>query len=127
VGGDGLTGNDQILNSWKEIARYLGRGVRTVQRWERDMGLPVRRPRGRDRSAVVALRSDIDAWVNRCPVKDVRSATTIHDVKVRAGSMQAMAARLLKLAAQTQAETQRALDLYNKRLQGRARQTSNTA
>ncbi len=31
-----------VLNSWKEIACYLGRGVRTVQRYERDLGLPVR-------------------------------------------------------------------------------------
>lgn len=28
--------NAEVLNSWKEIARYLGRGVRTVQRWDAD-------------------------------------------------------------------------------------------
>lgn len=31
------------LNSWKEIATFLGRGVRTVQRWERELQLPVHR------------------------------------------------------------------------------------
>ena len=31
------------LDSWKEIASYLGRGIRTVQRWEREEGLPVHR------------------------------------------------------------------------------------
>ena len=31
------------LDSWKEIAGYLKRDVRTVQRWERDFGLPVQR------------------------------------------------------------------------------------
>jgi hypothetical protein len=31
------------LDSWKEIASYLGRGVRTVQRWECEEGLPVHR------------------------------------------------------------------------------------
>ncbi len=31
------------LDSWKEIAAYLKRGARTVQRWERDEGLPVHR------------------------------------------------------------------------------------
>jgi phage terminase Nu1 subunit (DNA packaging protein) len=122
-----LTNNEQILNSWKEIAQYLGRGVRTVQRWERDMGLPVRRPRGKDRSAVVALRTELDNWVNRCPVKNHKSNGQLHDVHVRAAAMRAMAARLLQLATQTQAETQRALDLYNKLQQARARQTSNTA
>jgi hypothetical protein len=61
--------SDQILNSWKEIARYLNRGVRTVQRWEAELGLPVRRPRGRRRSAVIAMRSEIDEWLNRCPLE----------------------------------------------------------
>lgn len=55
------------LNSWKEIARYLDRGVRTVQRWERDLHLPVRRPWGKKRSAVVAIRKEIDDWISCCP------------------------------------------------------------
>jgi hypothetical protein len=57
----------EILNSWKEIARYLDRGVRTAQRWERDLQLPVRRPRGKRRSAVLALPKEIDAWLANCP------------------------------------------------------------
>jgi hypothetical protein len=61
--------SDQILNSWKEIAQYLNRGVRTVQRWESELGLPVRRPRGRRRSAVIAMRADIDDWLNHCPLE----------------------------------------------------------
>jgi hypothetical protein len=56
-----------ILNSWKEISQYLGRGVRTAQRWERDLGLPVHRPRGRNRSAVIALVDEVDAWLRNCP------------------------------------------------------------
>src|SRR4051812_33630088 len=35
--------SSNTLQSWKEIAAYLKRGVRTVQRWERSHGLPVRR------------------------------------------------------------------------------------
>ncbi len=53
----------QLLNSWKEIAAYLGRGVRTAQRWERDLRLPVRRPRGKDRSAVIAFTYELDQWL----------------------------------------------------------------
>ncbi len=45
-----------LLNSWKEIAAYMGRGVRTVQRWERDLALPVRRL-GKERT-IVAPRSE---------------------------------------------------------------------
>jgi hypothetical protein len=35
------------LESWKEIAAYLQRDIRTVQRWERLNGLPVYRRQGR--------------------------------------------------------------------------------
>ncbi len=52
-----------ILNSWKEIAEYVGRGVRTVQRWEHDLGLPVRRPRHHLRSPVVAITAELDEWL----------------------------------------------------------------
>jgi hypothetical protein len=57
-----------VLNSWKEVATYMGRGVRTVQRWEQELGLPIRRPRGKSRSAVVALAPDLDEWLRRAPV-----------------------------------------------------------
>lgn len=52
-----------VLTSWKEIARYMGKGVRTVQRWEQDFGLPVRRPQGSNKKAVLARPRDLDAWV----------------------------------------------------------------
>lgn len=55
--------SNEILNSWKEIACYLDRGVRTVQRWEVDLHLPVRRLRSHGRSPVMALRSEIDLWL----------------------------------------------------------------
>jgi hypothetical protein len=56
--------NSDVLNSWKEVAAYLGRGVRTVQRWERELALPVRRPRGKSRSAVIAFRAELDIWLS---------------------------------------------------------------
>jgi hypothetical protein len=58
--------NEEVLTTWKEIATYLHKGVRTVQRWERDFGLPVRRPAGArtNRGPILALTSDIDAWVS---------------------------------------------------------------
>ena len=54
--------NPEFLNSWKEIANYMGRGVRTVQRWEELYGLPVRRVNGSGRGSVISTRSEIDAW-----------------------------------------------------------------
>jgi hypothetical protein len=59
----------QLLSGWKEIARYLGMGVRTVQRYERQLGLPVRRPAGKPRGAVVATKSELDAWVTASPIR----------------------------------------------------------
>jgi hypothetical protein len=50
------------LDSWKEIAVYLGRGVRTVQRWEREEALPVRRHAHSRQASVYAFRSEIDHW-----------------------------------------------------------------
>ena len=50
------------LDSWKEIAAYLSRGVRTVRRWEREEGLPVHRQVHRVLGSVYAYRSEIDAW-----------------------------------------------------------------
>jgi hypothetical protein len=56
----------QRLDSWKEIALYLDRGVRTVQRWERDLGLPVRRIGKSDRGPVFGYRHEIDRWLEAC-------------------------------------------------------------
>ena len=54
-----------MLSSWKEIAAYLGKGVRTVQRWERELRLPVRRPIAHDKRIVIALPEELDHWVQR--------------------------------------------------------------
>lgn len=55
--------NTDVLNSWKEVATYLGRGIRTVQRWERELGLPIRRPRGKPRGR--SLHSG-GSWTSGC-------------------------------------------------------------
>src|SRR3954452_20400537 len=55
----------RLLTCWKDIAGYMGKGVRTVQRWEQKFGLPVRRPVGTTgKSAVMASPHDLDAWLN---------------------------------------------------------------
>jgi hypothetical protein len=59
----------KFLSGWKDIAAYLGKGVRTVQRYERDLGLPVRRPAGKNRAAVVATKAELDAWVGASPIR----------------------------------------------------------
>lgn len=70
---------EALLNSWKEIAVYMGRSERTVQRWEKHFGLPVRRPAGRSRSAVIALPSELQAWFRAAPAngQDLNSGISL--------------------------------------------------
>ena len=49
------------LNTWKEIAEYLGVSLRTAENYEQQKGLPVHRM-GSDRSRVWAYRAELDAW-----------------------------------------------------------------
>lgn len=50
------------LDSWKEIAAYLKRSVRTVTRWEREEGLPVHRHLHSKSGSVYAYKAELDAW-----------------------------------------------------------------
>ena len=50
------------LDSWKEIAGYLKRSVRTVTRWEREEGLPVHRHLHSKSGTVYAYKPELDAW-----------------------------------------------------------------
>jgi Tol biopolymer transport system component len=54
-------GGMERLQSWKEIASYLGVGVRTAQVWERERGLPVHRLPGA-RGPVSADAVELEAW-----------------------------------------------------------------
>lgn len=67
-------GNER-LDSWKAIAAYLKRDVRTVQRWEESEGLPVHRHVHKERGSVYALASELDRW---CETR--RSRSTPHDL-----------------------------------------------
>ena|SRR5215831_1920141 len=60
-----LAVREETFTCWKEIAAYLGKGVRTVQRWERESGLPVRRPNRAAAGIVSVSRSELDRWMAR--------------------------------------------------------------
>jgi hypothetical protein len=51
------------LTSWKEIAQHLSKGVRTVQLWEKQIGLPVHRPQERVKRMVLAFTDELDVWL----------------------------------------------------------------
>src|SRR5215469_652510 len=53
---------DQLLEAWKDIAAYLRRDIRTVQRWEKMLGLPIRRFQGSRSGRVFAYKKELDSW-----------------------------------------------------------------
>lgn len=59
-----ITTPRERLESWKEIAAYLKRDVRTVQRWEKSEDLPVYRHMHGKLGSVYAYRTEVDAWWN---------------------------------------------------------------
>jgi hypothetical protein len=79
----------EILSGWKDIASHLGKGVRTVQRYERQLSLPVHRPNGGLHGAVIATKPELDAWVTASPVRAavhhaqplVDNATLLNDLR----------------------------------------------
>ena len=64
------------LTSWKEIARHMNKSVRTVQRWEEEFGLPVRRPEKPDSGTVLAFPEELDLWMQQHTV--VRAVDELH-------------------------------------------------
>jgi hypothetical protein len=62
------------LDSWKEIAVYLDREVRTVQRWEKREHLPVHRHLHRKMGSIFAFKHEIDSW------RDSRSLSPVPSV-----------------------------------------------
>ena len=59
--GDGPTSNGR-LDSWKEIASYLRRSIRSAKRWEKEENLPVHRHHHDKRDTVYAYRTELDEW-----------------------------------------------------------------
>jgi len=55
-------GERRVLDSWKEVADYLRRDIRTCQRYERELELPVHRLEGSPRARVFAYTDELDAW-----------------------------------------------------------------
>jgi Tfp pilus assembly protein PilF len=59
----------EILQGWKEIAAYVSRDERTVKRWEKQRGLPVRRMPGSGRANVFAVVAELDGWLSTSPAE----------------------------------------------------------
>jgi hypothetical protein len=58
--------NKERLNSWKEIAEYVDKGVRTCIRWEKELGLPIYRvDKKSSHSRVFTYKKEIDQWFKK--------------------------------------------------------------
>lgn len=68
-------GDEDRLDSWKEIAAYLKRDVTTVQRWEKREGMPIRRHLHDKLGSVYAFKSELDTWAGTRHVGAARDVT----------------------------------------------------
>ena len=80
-----VNGGPRRLSGWKEIAGHLDRSVRTVQRWEKDYGLPVRRFGASKPESVFAIRQEIGAWLETVQGMKARSDSAVSDSHPPAG------------------------------------------
>ncbi len=72
----GGPGKERRLESWGEIASYLRREIRTVQRWEKTLTLPIHRLRVGKQSSVYAYPSELDKWYLEREPGDVKDDET---------------------------------------------------
>jgi len=111
-----------IINGWKEIAQYVGRGVRTVQRWERDLRFLVHRPKGKDRSAVVAFAEELDTWLHSTPcvnlsepqVSRISEQCRNRNRQEVRGRTASLTTALMKTCGKEKETTNRLIDLLNR-------------
>lgn len=65
------------LEGWKQIAAYLKRDVRTIQRWERAEQFPVHRQMHHKLGSVLAFKDELNRWVEqRCALQNKKSPAT---------------------------------------------------
>lgn len=118
----------QMLNSWKEIASFLDRGVRTVQRWERELNLPVHRIGKGKRSPVYASVRELKFWVATSGVNRTANGLALERQMLPAGSrrnsdaletshrLMAESLKLVRSVAETSVRQQRAAEALQKRI-----------
>lgn len=73
-----------LLGSWKEIAVYLHRGVRTTQRWEKQNDLPIHRVGNGSRGPVFAFSSEIADWLQQQAEVDQKIGRAVETKHVHA-------------------------------------------
>lgn len=96
----------RIFSSWKEIAAFLGRGVRTVQRWEKTLGLPIGRPNGYGSNIVVANENDLREWSRQARTRSEKrqtDATGLREIAEKLDAVEQEHQRLYQLLIKIEA------------------------
>ena len=71
------------LDSWKEIASFLRRDVRTVQRWEKKEALPVHRHQHEKLGSVYAYPEEFNDWFGKRQQSDATAEPPRHSDKIK--------------------------------------------
>ena len=71
---------DRLLG-WKAIAVYLGRDIRTVQRWETSEQLPIHRLEHQRQGSAYAFKPELDVWQARRSIDPVAVAGAKHEAR----------------------------------------------
>ena len=124
----------QPMTTWKEIASYLGKSVRTVQRWERELAMPVHRPNLSNKNVVIVSCEDLNGWIKDQDVppsptrrtEEEKLRVRINDLEIENGRLRiqlqsaTLDARceLLRESIQSQASRSAELSQTSARLQG---------
>lgn len=100
--GTPIGGTRRVLSSSKEISAYLGRGIRTVQRYEAQFGLPIRRPVALERGYVFAFSDELDDWLGKtpddfCVHSNAEFQRSAHLPTLNSDQVRSMRQRLLRL------------------------------
>ncbi len=121
----------QILNGWKQISDHIERGVRTAQRWEALLGMPVHRPALKDGSVVVAFSDELERWLCRTPLDTREKCVAIHDEEESNESLLRVLEKMSTLVRQSrelirrmrvsQQQLQRPRTIHRKRIASRTR------
>ena len=110
----------EIITGWKDIATYVKAGVRTVQRYERELGLPIRRPARKRTGSVLATKAELDGWIAarairqafRQPRASVDNATPLAEIRWHLQELH----RIREESSELQVTLRASLELFRKNL-----------
>ena len=100
-----------------EISSYVGKGVRTIQRWESEFGFPIPRSKPGTKSFVLAIPAEIDAWIQAQQLSDGQLNSVQSERTALYRAVRALQAEIRELRSENR-QLQRQLALERARVSG---------